>query len=80
VLKRWEARDGSERGQPRTAQSFCVPKTEIAATGYDLSLNRYKETEHEEQRHAAPATLIRELRSLEAEIAGGIQKLEAMLQ
>jgi type I restriction enzyme M protein len=80
VLMRWEARDGSERNRPHTAQSFCVPKAEIAATGYDLSLNRYKETEHEEQTHAAPATLIRELRALEAEIARGMQRLEAMLQ
>ncbi|MCH7484887.1 MAG: SAM-dependent DNA methyltransferase, partial [Chloroflexi bacterium] len=38
VLTRWAERDGAERERPRTAQSFCVPKAEIAAEGYDLSL------------------------------------------
>ena len=79
ALIRWKNRDGSERNQPRTAQSFSVPRTEIAATGYDLSLNRYKETEHEEQNHAEPAIIIREIRALEVEIAEGLQRLEAML-
>ena len=37
-----------ELARPRTAQSFCVPKADIAAQGYDLSLNRYKEVVHEE--------------------------------
>jgi type I restriction enzyme M protein len=27
----------------RTEQSFCVPKAHIAANGYDLGINRYKE-------------------------------------
>ena len=31
-------RAGAERAQLRTAQSFCVPKADIAAAGYDLSL------------------------------------------
>ena len=81
VRMRWEERDGSERANPRTAQSFCVPKDEIAATGsYDLTLNRYKEVEHEEQQHDAPADIIRELRGLEKQITDGLSKLEEMLE
>lgn len=80
VLMRWEEREEQERENPRTAQSFCVPKAEIAATGsYDLSLNRYKEIEHEEQHHDAPNDIIRELRGLEKQISEGLTKLEAML-
>ena len=80
VLMRWEERNGAEKDRPRTAQSFCVPKAEIAATdSYDLSLNRYKEVEHEEQNHAAPADIIRELRVLEEEISSGLTNLEEML-
>ena len=46
VLMRWEERNGAERERPRTAQSFCVSKADIAKDGgYDLSLNRYKETD-----------------------------------
>lgn len=80
VLMRWKERDDAELKNARTAQSFCVPKADIAATGsYDLSLNRYREVEHEEQKHDAPADIIRELRKLEGEISQGLTKLEAML-
>lgn len=48
VLSRWQERNSSELSRPRTEQSFCVPKADIAAQGYDLSLNRYKEVVHEE--------------------------------
>ena len=37
-LARWRQRKDSERERERTAQSFCVPKEEIASQGYDLSL------------------------------------------
>lgn len=80
VLARWAERDGTERDRPRTAQSFCVPKEEIAATGgWDLSLNRYKEVAHEEAQHATPAEIIAELRQIEKEIAAGLDALEEML-
>jgi type I restriction enzyme M protein len=74
VLRRWKERNSADKGRPRTAQSFCVPKTEIATTGgYDLSLNRYKEVEHEEQFHSAPADIIAELRELEKGISAGLR-------
>jgi type I restriction enzyme M protein len=80
VIKRWKEREGSERERPRTAQSFCVPKADIAASGtYDLSLNRYREVEHEAVEHEAPADIIRELREIEGEIAKGLSRLEEML-
>lgn len=80
ALARWFARDGAERNNQRTAQSFCVPKAEIAATGtYDLSLNRYKQVEHAEVEHESPAAIIADLRKLEDEISEGLTKLEAML-
>ncbi|MGV7852876.1 N-6 DNA methylase, partial [Mycobacterium kansasii] len=41
VFARWKQRNGTERERARAEQSFCVPKGEIAAQGYDLSLNRY---------------------------------------
>lgn len=80
VLARWRERDGSERSRPRTAQSFCVPRAEIEANGYDLSLNRYQQVVHEEVAHRKPAEIIGELRRLEAEIAQGTQALEELLQ
>jgi type I restriction enzyme M protein len=80
VLMRWEERNGAERQRARTAQSFCVPKAEIAeGGGYDLSLNRYKETEQKQVKHDSPAEIIAKLRALEDEIARGLKKLEEMV-
>ena len=79
ILARWQ-RLGPEVDRPRTAQSFMVPVADIEATGsWDLSLNRYKEIEHEEEQHASPAEIIAELRAIEAEIAEGLDRLERML-
>ena len=80
VLMRWEERGDSERNQSRTAQSFCVRKAEIGTSGtYDLSINHYKEVEHEEEEHASPAAIVTELRALEEDISEGLCTLEEML-
>ncbi len=79
LVTRWQDRAGDERKRPRTAQSFCVPKVEIAAAGYDLSLNRYKEVAHATADHASPAEILAELKRIEAEIADGTRRLEEML-
>lgn len=80
VLMRWKARNGVERKRPRTAQSFCVSKEDIAAQGYDLSLNRYREVVHDEVAHIPPKQLIGELTKLEAEIQHGLDELEQLLR
>tara|TARA_R110000751_G_scaffold220432_2_gene323090 strand:+ start:1650 stop:3200 length:1551 start_codon:yes stop_codon:yes gene_type:complete len=79
VVARWARRDGQERDNPRTGQSFTVPREEIAAADYDLSLNRYKEVLHEAAEHRPPKEIIAELLTLEDEIAAGLKELEAML-
>src|SRR5690625_768126 len=70
----------SELTRPRTAQSFCVPKADIAEQGYDLSLNRYKEIVYEEIEHRPPEEILKALRELEAEIQQGMTELEGMLK
>ena len=79
VLARWAERAGTERDRPRTAQSFLVPKADIAAQSYDLSLNRYKEVVHDDVEHAAPADILAELAALEREIEARLKELEAMV-
>lgn len=80
ALARWRQRDTGERGRPRTAQSFCVPKAEIAAQGYDLSINRYMEVVHEEVGHLPPSEILAKLKVLEVEIHAGMSELEEMLK
>jgi len=79
VLARWQQRTSDEIERPRTAQSFCVPKADIVAQGYELSLNRYKEVVHDEVEHRHPKEILADLADLEEEIQQGLKDLEAML-
>jgi type I restriction enzyme M protein len=79
VLARWKQRSGDEKSRQRTDQSFCVPKEDIVANGYDLSINRYKEVVHDEVEHRPPLEIIAELEKLEGEIQQGLAELKAML-
>ncbi len=79
VLARWGERSGSELACERTEQSFCVPKADIVAQGYDLSLNRYKEVVHDEIEHRPPLEIIADIEALEEEIAKGLAELRNML-
>ena len=80
VLTRWAQREGTERQRSRTSQSFCVPKADIAAQGYDLSINRYKEVVHEAVEHEPPLAILAKLKRLEDEIQAGMAELEGMLK
>ena len=79
TLARWNERDGTEQNRARTDQSFTVPKADIAANDYDLSINRYKEIVYEEIDYPAPVVILDELTVLEDEIQKGIDDLKAML-
>jgi type I restriction enzyme M protein len=80
VLARWATRNGIERERPRTAQSFCVPKADIAVQGYDLALNRYKDVVRQAVGHRAPQEILAELANLEDAIQRGMKELEGMLK
>jgi len=79
VLSRWQLRNQTEGDRSRSDQSFCVPKADIAAQGYDLSLNRYKEVIHEEIDHLPPSEILINLARLESEIQQGMRELENIL-
>ena len=80
ALARWAQRNGSETNRPRTSQSFCIPKADIAAQGYDLSINRYKEVVHEAVEYDHPLEILANLKKLEAEIQLDMAELEGMLK
>ncbi len=80
LLTRWAERKASECDRPRTAQSFCVPKADIASEGYDISLNRYKEVAHRTIEHRAPREILADLAALEEEIKHGMQVLDELLR
>ncbi|WP_240607156.1 type I restriction-modification system subunit M [Cryobacterium aureum] len=72
--------DSPELTRAHTAQSFMVPKAEIAAQGYDLSLNRYKEVEHEVVVHRTPVEILNDLAVLDDQIAAGLATLRVSLR
>jgi type I restriction enzyme M protein len=78
ILARFAALDG-ESARPRTAQSFFVPKSEIAANGYDLSINRYKEVVHEKVAYDAPEVILSRVEALNEEIGGKVKALRGVL-
>ncbi len=82
IQARWarvRAGEAEERGRARTAQSFLVPKAEIVANEYDLSINRYKQVEHEEQEWPSPKEILAEIRALDAQRAEAMLNLEKLL-
>lgn len=79
VCERWKARN-PKKDKDRTDKAFHVPKKEIVANKYDLSLNRYREIVHDEVEYEEPRVIIARLKSLEEEIARDLRELEGMLQ
>ena len=79
ILQRWKNLAG-EKSRTRTDQSFLVPKADIVANNYDLSLNRYKEVVHEVVDHDSPKKILTRLAKLEDEIAKGRKELEGLLK
>ena len=69
----------TETDRKRTEQSFFVPKEEIAANGYDLSINKYKETEYVPVEYPSTTEILADLHELEMEITKGLAELEEMV-
>ena len=63
----------------RTQPSFLVPKQEIIANDWDLSINRYKEMVYEEVAYEKPETLINEIKALDTKRAEALLNLETMM-
>ena len=68
-----------EYSNPRTAQSFMVDKDDIVDNDYDLSINKYKETEYVPVEYPSTTEIMADLHELEMEITKGLAELEEML-
>jgi type I restriction enzyme M protein len=78
ALACWRKRS-AKKDTDRTAKHFMVPVKEIEGKDFDLSINRYKESKHEEVQYEPPKVIIAKLRALEKEIANDLDELERML-
>lgn len=69
----------NEMSRKRTEQSFFVPKQEIQENDYDLSINKYKETEYVPVEYPSTAEIMADLHELQRKINTGMEELERML-
>lgn len=63
----------------KTQPAFLVDKTDIASNKYDLSINRYKETQYIEEEFDQPGNILARLKKLESEIMDDFKELEKIL-
>ena len=70
----------AERERKRTEKSFFVPKAEIVSNDYDLSINKYKQTEYRPVEYPPTGEILANIRALEAEIQKELEELEEMLR
>jgi len=68
-----------EEARGRTEKSFFVPKAEIAANAYDLSINKYRKVVYERVEYQSTSDILSELKVLEEEISYGISELKRIL-
>ena len=78
IIARFKNPDG-EKDRARTEKSFFVPKDEIVANEYDLSINKYKKTEYKPVEYPPTSEIMAELRELEKQIGDAMDELEGML-
>ena len=69
----------AEAERERTEQSFLVPREEIAANGYDLSINKYKKTEFVPVEYPPTSEILAQLQEIETQISKGLEELKGMV-
>lgn len=60
-------------------KAFVVPAEAIAANKYELSINRYKEVEYQQEAYEDPKVILQRLKGLEQEILADLDALEGTL-
>ena len=78
IIARFHALE-AEQDRKRTEQSFFVPKEEIVENGYDLSINKYKQTEYKPVEYPPTEEIMAKLDALEEEISAEMKQLRSLL-
>lgn len=79
VIARWQKRN-PVADVDRTAKAFFIPAEEIRANKFDLSINRYKETNHVEQHYDTPQTILARMQDIETKIQEDLRDLQELLK
>jgi len=79
IREKWFSREKGKKNN-RKAKNFFVPVKEIQNNKYDLSINRYRETEYEEATFDPPQAIMKRLRLLDKDVSRDMDALEALLK
>jgi len=79
IIKRFQNLHGEEE-RKRTEQSFLVPKSEIVDNEYDLSINKYKETEYTPVEYESTEVILGKIKDLDAAVQKELAELELLLK
>ena len=76
IVERWHHLD-AESSRSRKERSFLVPADEIRANDYDLSINKYRETEKVKVECEEPEIVLGRIQALQKEIAEAFNEYSA---
>ncbi len=79
IVARFHDPEG-EKERKRTEQSFFVPKTEIEANDYDLSINKYKEVEYVPVEYEPTEVILDRIDEIERDIQTELSELRKLLK
>lgn len=75
IVEKWKNRKGQKENK-LNSKFFYIDKKEIEKADYDLSLNRYKITDHEDVKYEDPKVILKKIETLEKEIVDGLSELK----
>lgn len=78
IVAKYKKRD-PKKDTDRKEKCFFVPKADIVAENYDLSMSKYKEDVFEEVTYEKPAVILKKLKIMEKEIDQELNELEGMI-
>jgi type I restriction enzyme M protein len=78
IINRFRNLEG-EKDRKRTDQSFLVPKADIVSNDYDLSINKYKETEYVAVEYPPTEEIMASIDEIELQIQSELEELKKLL-
>lgn len=75
IISKWQSKNPNT-DMDKKQKAFFVPRKEIEANKYDLSINSYKQTEYKSVEYEDSKKLLEKLENLEKEILTGLNSLK----
>lgn len=75
IISKWNSRN-PKTDTDRKQKAFFVPRKEVEDNKYDLSINKYKDSDYKEIEYEKPGKILNKVENLEKEIIEGISLLK----